>query len=225
MAVEIVYTGGLSVAVGDLDADGRPEIVVGTLAPPARIRVFDLNGTPRDSLIAPFPPDGRGVQVGVADLGGTGRGTIVAGESSGPDPLLETVDPTTGCDSSLHPACARRAERAQTRLRRPRSGRSRRDPRCDRLGWRRRGTSSRACAPAQVVPQRIQLPRLGNECRHGASGRPAAAVKPRRASDGGAREGRSRRRSLPRRRRQRPRLGDSTRRSTGATTRTGAAQS
>jgi hypothetical protein len=91
-----VYTGGLSVAAGDLDADDKPEIVVGTLAPPARIRAFGLDGTPRGSLIAPFPPDGRGVEVGVADLGGTGRGAILAGEATGPDPLLETIDPTTG---------------------------------------------------------------------------------------------------------------------------------
>jgi hypothetical protein len=96
MAFEIVYTGGLSVGLGDLDADGRPEIAVGTLAPPARIRVFGLDGTPRGSLIAPFPPEGSGVQVAIADLAGTGRGAIVAGEAGGPDPLLETIDPTTG---------------------------------------------------------------------------------------------------------------------------------
>ena len=34
------YAGGLSVATGDLNADGRAEIVVGTLTTPARIRAF-----------------------------------------------------------------------------------------------------------------------------------------------------------------------------------------
>lgn len=40
LAFEAGYTGGLGVAAGDLNADGRAEIVVGTLASPARIRIF-----------------------------------------------------------------------------------------------------------------------------------------------------------------------------------------
>jgi len=95
-AFEAGYTGGLSVAVGDLDADGEPEIVVGTLAAPERIRTFEANGTSFGAVIGPFPPVGRGVEVGVADLNGTGRGVIVAAEASGVDPLLELVDPRSG---------------------------------------------------------------------------------------------------------------------------------
>jgi hypothetical protein len=95
-AFEAPYTGGLSVAAGDLNADGLPEIVVGTLTPPARIRAFDVAGRSYGGVIAPFPPDGRGVQVGVADLRGNGRGLILAGETSGPDPLLEAIDPASG---------------------------------------------------------------------------------------------------------------------------------
>jgi hypothetical protein len=95
LAFEIVYAGGLSVAVGDLNADGNPEIVVGTLAAPARIRAFELDGTPYGPVVAPFPGDGQGVQVGVADLSGTGRGLILAAETRGPDPRLEVIDPAT----------------------------------------------------------------------------------------------------------------------------------
>ena len=96
LAFEIVYTGGVSVAVGDIDADGQPEIVAGTLAPPARIRAFDLGGTAKGPLIAPFPPDGRGVRVGVADIAGTGRSLILAAETNGGSPLLQLIDPSTG---------------------------------------------------------------------------------------------------------------------------------
>src|SRR5207253_3090419 len=96
LAFEPSYRGGLSVAVGDLNADARPEIVVGTLASPARIRTFEVNGASYGSLIGPFPPDGQGVQVAVADLAGTGRGLIVAGETSGLNPLLEVIDAATG---------------------------------------------------------------------------------------------------------------------------------
>ena len=66
--------------------------------------MFDVGGTPYGSLIGPFPPDGGGVQVGVADLDGTGRGLIVAGETSGSNPLLELIDPATGSVvRSAHP--------------------------------------------------------------------------------------------------------------------------
>jgi FG-GAP-like repeat/FG-GAP repeat len=84
------------VAAGDLDADGQPEIVAGMLAPPARIRAFELDGQTYGPLLAPFPPDRRGVQVGVADPNGTGRGWILAGETSGPNPLLAAIDPASG---------------------------------------------------------------------------------------------------------------------------------
>jgi len=95
-AFEASYRGGLSVAVGDLDADATPEIVVGTLAAPERIRAFEADGTPIGGTIGPFPPDGRGVSVAVADVNGTGRGMIVAAEARGADPLLELLDPIGG---------------------------------------------------------------------------------------------------------------------------------
>src|SRR5262245_57836504 len=105
LAFEIVYTRGLSVGVGDLNADGNPEIVVGTLAAPARIRAFELDGTPFGSVIAPFPAEGSGAQVAVADLTGTGRGLIVAAGTSGPDPRLAVIDPSTTTITNLaHPA-------------------------------------------------------------------------------------------------------------------------
>jgi VCBS repeat protein/FG-GAP repeat protein len=89
------YEGGLSVAAGDLNADGRAEIVVGTLTAPARVRAFD-KGFPYGATIAPFSPDGPGVQVAVADLSGDGHGQILAAHSAGAHPQLALVDPLTG---------------------------------------------------------------------------------------------------------------------------------
>jgi hypothetical protein len=95
LAFDASYLGGLSVAAGDLDGDGRAEIVVGTLASPAHIRVFE-GATRRGPDIAPFAANGPGVDVGIADVAGNGRGVIVAGASTGTHPLLATVDPSTG---------------------------------------------------------------------------------------------------------------------------------
>jgi hypothetical protein len=90
------YTGGLSVAAGDLNADGRAEIVVGTLAAPARIRTFEDNGPPFGPVIAPFAPTTTGVEVGVADVAGDGHGVLLAGSASGDHPRLAMLDPVSG---------------------------------------------------------------------------------------------------------------------------------
>jgi FG-GAP-like repeat/FG-GAP repeat len=95
LAFEAGYTGGLSVAAGDLDGDGRAEIVVGTLASPARIRVFE-GAVRRGPDIAPFAANGPGVEVGVADLAGNGDGVIVAGAATGAGPRLAIVNPSSG---------------------------------------------------------------------------------------------------------------------------------
>jgi hypothetical protein len=90
------YDGGISVGAGDVDADGRAEIVVGTLAAPARIRVFD-GSVQRGPTILPFGAGSTaGVEVSVADVNGTGRGLIVAGEASGSNPSLSLIDPENG---------------------------------------------------------------------------------------------------------------------------------
>ncbi|HEY8407541.1 MAG TPA: VCBS repeat-containing protein [Gaiellaceae bacterium] len=96
-AFEDSYTGGVSVAAGDLDADGTAEVVVGTLTGPARVRVFRVGGglwlAP---VIAPFGGYDRGVEVAVADLDGTGRGLVLVAQATGSNPLAALVDPFSG---------------------------------------------------------------------------------------------------------------------------------
>jgi FG-GAP-like repeat len=89
------YTGGLSVATGDVDGDGKAEIVVGTLAAPARIRVFKGRELSNE-VIVPFGPSASGVEVGVADFNGLGYGDVIAGSASGDHAQLALIDPVHG---------------------------------------------------------------------------------------------------------------------------------
>ncbi len=84
------YTGGIAVAAGDLDADGRAEVVASTLEPPARIRIFGSGGEVR-ALLLP-DTDGVAVEIAVADLDGDGRGEIITGRVAGSEPVLEVLD-------------------------------------------------------------------------------------------------------------------------------------
>ena len=95
LAFEPTYAGGISVGAGDLNADGRAEIVAGTLTAPARFRAFD-EGAAVGPVIAPFPSGAAGVDVAVADIAGTGRGLVLAASAGGDSPTVALVDPFTG---------------------------------------------------------------------------------------------------------------------------------
>ena len=130
------YKGGIAVAAGDLDADGRAEVVASTLEPPARIRIFGSGGEAR-ALLLPAT-DGAAVEIAVADLDGDGRGEIVTGRVAGGEPLLEVLD-TAGSrlrgTLAYDAAFAGRDPRGGGRPRRRRPRRDRR--RARRRGWRR----------------------------------------------------------------------------------------
>jgi FG-GAP-like repeat/FG-GAP repeat len=95
-AFEDAYVGGVSVAAGDLNGDGKAEIVVGTLSGTPRVRAFEPDGTPYGTVVTPFAGIDRGVEVAVADLEGDGRGTVLAGTATGSNPPLALIDPLTG---------------------------------------------------------------------------------------------------------------------------------
>ena len=96
LAFDATYTGGISVGTGDVDGDGKADVVAGTLAPPARIRAFSLEGVPLGPVAAPFAPDAPGVNVAIADLSGSGHGVVLAAPVSGSDAAIAFVDPRLG---------------------------------------------------------------------------------------------------------------------------------
>jgi FG-GAP repeat protein len=90
------YTGGVSVAIGDVNGDGFPDIVVGEASGSPQVKVynglalvnntFDVNNPDAD-LLASFFPFGSsfnvGVNVAVGDVTGDGFADIVTGANAG----------------------------------------------------------------------------------------------------------------------------------------------
>jgi hypothetical protein len=95
-AFEDSYTGGVTVATGDLNGDGTAEIVVGALSGIPRLRAFHADGTPYGPVVTPFAGVDRGVEVAVADLAGNGHGIVLAAAATGSDPPLALVDAQLG---------------------------------------------------------------------------------------------------------------------------------
>jgi hypothetical protein len=94
------YAGGVTVAAGDVNGDGRAEIVTGPGDGPGTLaRVFNgATGQPLGAVAAFPDPAGftTGVRVGVADLNGDGRDDLVFGAGPGAPPRLRAVDALTG---------------------------------------------------------------------------------------------------------------------------------
>jgi hypothetical protein len=88
--------GGLYVASGDVDNDGRADIVVGRGSGIGQIRVFSgrTGEVIRDILpIVPTLPDG--VRVAVADINGDGFADIIAGAGPGAPPNVQVFNGAT----------------------------------------------------------------------------------------------------------------------------------
>jgi hypothetical protein len=108
------FQGGVFVAGGDLNADGRAEIVTGADAGGGpHVRTFQytgpLAGPPADpfnavvqfggplgSFFAYFAGFAGGVRVAVGDVDGDGRGDIVTGAGFGGGPHVQVFSPTAG---------------------------------------------------------------------------------------------------------------------------------
>lgn len=88
------FTGGVSVAVGDLDGDRVPEIVTATArSGGARIRIHNSRGVLiRPEFPAYDPKFPGGATVAIGDLDGDGKGEIIVGAGQGGGPHVRVFD-------------------------------------------------------------------------------------------------------------------------------------
>jgi matrixin/VCBS repeat protein/FG-GAP repeat protein len=102
-AYAATFAGGVFVACGDLDGDGRAEIVTGSDAGgPPSVRVWKVHGTPPELTVTqviefePYHSAFRGgVRVAVADVDGDGRAEVItgAGPGGGPHVRVFRIEP------------------------------------------------------------------------------------------------------------------------------------
>lgn len=102
LAFETEFRGGVRVAAGDLDADGKAEIVAARASGPAQVRVFEATG---DALTTVVSLSGdSGAEIGVADLEGDGRSEILISDPAGVFQGILVADPFSASLDQLHAA-------------------------------------------------------------------------------------------------------------------------
>ena len=95
-AYDVSFRGGAFVAAGDLNGDGKAEIVTGAGAGGGpHVRVFDANGNGLQSFFAYSPTFTGGVTVAVGDTNGDGTNEIVTGAGPGGGPHVRTFNGQT----------------------------------------------------------------------------------------------------------------------------------
>ncbi|OWK44404.1 FG-GAP-like repeat-containing protein [Fimbriiglobus ruber] len=98
MAYAANFTGGVTVAVGDVNGDGVPDIITG--AGPGggpRVEVFDgVTGALIGNFFAYSPTFTGGVYVAVGDVNGDGKDDIITGAGAGGGPHVKVFDGATG---------------------------------------------------------------------------------------------------------------------------------
>jgi uncharacterized delta-60 repeat protein len=108
---EARFKGGLNVAVGDVDGDGKAEIVFSpVLGGSARVQVYSMNGT-SPALRANFFGVGDsnwrgGASVAVGDFNGDGKGDLAVGAGAGGGPRVALYDGSALGTGGVHPLAA-----------------------------------------------------------------------------------------------------------------------
>ncbi|KKW31915.1 MAG: hypothetical protein UY77_C0041G0009 [Candidatus Uhrbacteria bacterium GW2011_GWA2_53_10] len=84
------YRSGINVAVGDMDKDGKKEIVTGTeKGGGPHVRIFAASGVPLQTNFFAFDPKSRaGVKITLGDVDGDGALDIIAGSGPGGAPAV-----------------------------------------------------------------------------------------------------------------------------------------
>jgi membrane-associated phospholipid phosphatase len=91
------FAGGVSVAVGDVTGDGKPDIITGAGAGGGpHVRVFDLAGNLEEQFFAYDASFTGGVNVAVGDTAVAGKGDIITGAGAGGGPHVKVFDGNSG---------------------------------------------------------------------------------------------------------------------------------
>src|SRR5262249_10197998 len=100
-AFGVGYLGGVSVAAGDVNGDGRADVIAGTLAGHNEVRVFTAPGFLQSTVaLLPPTPGTQGVRVAAGDLDNDGLAELFAGpavgNSQGATSAVQVISGQTG---------------------------------------------------------------------------------------------------------------------------------